>query len=248
MDDEYKKDGDGFLRLIEYISEWGNRSVLILGMHNYDLMLKKYEYLKTKVSHIYDIRVNCVNGELVRWNKEDAKSKLADFKYIYDMLSDDKSRLVMELYLRAAVNGEFDALYKKCYEPTAYFNSITKNLPVDVLIDCGAFDGDSIGDFTKVFPNYKRIIALEPDEQNAIKLMDNMKKNRIENVDIIKKGVYSKTGVLKFCILGNDASFMSKDGDVEVPVIALDDILSDFDKSKVFMNWCYTLYLLLIKS
>ena len=44
------------------------------------------------------------------------------------MLHDDKSKNTMQLYLRAAVNGEFEKLWTECYEKIAYFNEVTQSV------------------------------------------------------------------------------------------------------------------------
>lgn len=84
----------------------------------------------------------------------------------------------MLYYIRAAVNGEFKQLFTKCHEDVSYFNEVTSSLTIDVLIDCGAYDGDSIHDFVDVFSEYKKIYAFEPDAINREKIKKELKMKR----------------------------------------------------------------------
>ncbi len=143
------------------------------------------------------------------------------------MLSDERSRQVMQLYLNAATAGEFHKLFTTCYEEPAYFNRITKGVRVDTLIDCGAFDGDSIHDFVGVFPNYKRIIAVEPDAQNLRKLRDRVEREGIHDVTTIEKGVGSQCGVLRFHENGASNACLDEGGETEIAIMTVDDIYRD---------------------
>ena len=227
VDDEYKKDNDGLMTFSEYLREHADNSVMIIAFFDYTIARKKLEQYKTIIPHIYDFRINCVQDRLLIWDKAEAQQRLTAYEETYSMLADDKSRRTMELYLRAAVNGEFNNLFDECYENTAYFNSVTEKIQIDVLVDCGAFDGDDIYDFVKVFPLYKMIYAFEPDLDNVSKMQRNMSKDGIRNVKIINKGVFSESTVLKFSSNEGVASHLSGEGDVLVPVVTLDEVPLD---------------------
>lgn len=236
VDDMYKKRNDGFITISEYVSKFARCSALVFGIHNYKIVKKKFEDLEKTIPYLYDFRINCVQNKLMRWNKEKIEMWLPKLNDTYAILADNKSRRTMELFLRAAVNGEFSELYEKCYEPIAYFNSVTNNLPVEILVDCGAFDGDDIYDFVQVYTGYEKIIAIEPDEKNLIALRKNIAANEIANVEIVPKGVSNRSGISSFLSSADAASHLSEDGDVYVQVIALDDILYKYRKSNVFIK------------
>lgn len=119
----------------------------------------------------------------------------------------------------AVENGFCMYLRKKCYE-FVFPNNITfkcyeniaddlqRTIPGysaeykikegDVVIDCGAY----IGDFTlyaaKAAGTSGRVIAFEPDPAFCKKLRENIALNKLENVAIIEKGVWSTETKLKF--------------------------------------------------
>ena len=227
VDDAYKKKNDGCIPFSAYLESWADKSVMIFGFHNYRQVREKYEAYRGQIRYLYDFRVNCVQGKLLRWNRDEAVNRLSNYNRTYDMLADEFSRRTMELYLRAAVNGEFDELFDVCYQEPAYFNEVTGDYPADVLVDCGAFDGDDIYDFVKAFPQYQRIYALEPDEKNICRLKENMQQDGIENVFPINKGVYKETTTLHFSADHGEASHLSDTGEAAIPVLALDELLEN---------------------
>lgn len=156
VDDEFLKPEDGFMPFSEYLTKYADKSVVIFGFFNYKIILQKKEQYGNRLKHLYDFHLTSLNNRRLKWDREEARKRKADYEKTYAMLSDEKSRKTMELFFSAAVNGEFHELYTECYEDTAYFNNVTVSVETDILVDCGAYDGDSIHDFTDVFPNYKK--------------------------------------------------------------------------------------------
>ena len=78
-----------------------------------------------------------------------------------------------------------------------------------------------------VFPDYKRIIAGEPDTSNLEKLMNRQKNENIRDLTVINKGVGSHEGVLHFKANGESNSCLDDEGDVEVQITTLDGISKD---------------------
>ena len=164
------------------------------------------------------------------------KEHMADFEEIFNLLCDDESRQVLLAYLRAKANcfnapdtPRLDELWKE----DAYINSLTKNsalgLDQGIIIDCGAYDGDTAESFAKLYPSCPLIYALEPDNRNYEKLKD--KCLSIPMLKPIKKGAWSETTVLQFNEVGTQSSTFSKGGSsmyakvVEVPVIDIDSLI-----------------------
>lgn len=78
-----------------------------------------------------------------------------------------------------------------------YFNSLVKLLPDEILIDCGAYVGDTIQDFISWSKNkYMRIVAFEPDCANYKQLQDSCK--GIRNCCCFNAGVWKESGRICF--------------------------------------------------
>ena len=230
VDDEYKKKDDGCMALSEYLQKYASESVMIFGFYNYKIIQKKKEQYGEQIKYLYDFHLTVFNEKRLKWDKEEIEGQLPKYEKTYNMLCDDKSRETMWRYLRAAVNGEFDDLYQKCHEDRAYFNDITAKTAVEILIDCGAYDGDSIHDFVNTFKQYKKIYAIEPDMYNRVKLNERILNENIRDVAVISKGVYKETTTLHFNSEGTSSSHVDETGSLSVPVIALDDLLKNCDK------------------
>lgn len=92
----------------------------------------------------------------------------------------------------------------------------------EILVDGGAFDGDSIRAFNRFSQGRARkIYAFEPDGQNAAALRRAMA-GRAE-VSVIEAGLWSSTTTLAFRSGGALGSALDGGGQASVPVVALDD-------------------------
>lgn len=234
VDDEYLRPGDNCMPLSEYLAKYADKSVMICGFFSYKVYLQKKEQYGNILKHLYYFNMTVMDTIRIRWDAEEAKRRQSDYEKTYNMLSDEKSKQVMELYLRAAVNGEFDRLYTECHEEPQYFNEVTASAEVETLVDCGAYDGDSIYDFINVFPDYKRIYAIEPDSLNLEKLNNRIANEKIHDVVVIPKGVYKESTTLHFSS-DNTSSHMDDMGDICVPTIALDELLRGCD-NRIFIK------------
>ena len=239
VDDAYERPGEtdaipftAFLRLAD------KETPLVFGFYNYPAIQEKREKWSSVIPNMYEFHLTVVNGKILPWDASKAKAREEAYQRTCERMGDARSRRVMQLYLNAATAGEFHALFHECYEPTAYFNRITKDLKIDTLIDCGAFDGDSIHDFVSVFPEYRRIIAIEPDPLNAGKLRKREKAEGIRNLTVIQKGLGAHRSSCRFQVNGESNSCLNEDGALEIEVTTLDDVLSGMpdDCGTVFLK------------
>lgn len=224
ISDELLVDNDNAVPISQLVDAKMINEPLVFGFYNYPAILNIQDRYSSVFSHMYDFHFVVVNGRKLDWNPKLAKSRERDYEKTYRMLKDDSSRETMQLYLNAATAGEFSPLFDKCYVSKPYFNSLTSGLHVDTLVDCGAYDGDSIHDFISLFDDYTDIIAFEPDSANATKLAMRIKNEGISNVTILKKGVGSQYGILRFRANGTSNSSLDDSGDIEIEITTLDTI------------------------
>lgn len=120
----------------------------------------------------------------------------------YDLLEDDLSRNIFIEALRARVRGSSDDLvkYKSQSKFTYDFELLDMNTS-DVLVDCGAYTGDTIDELEEYLKGkekdekFAHVYAFEPDEGNADKILE---KYREEQVTVIRKGLGKTVGNVKF--------------------------------------------------
>ncbi len=121
-----------------------------------------------------------------------AKKHKEKLKAVYDMLSDDKSKKVFENTVYFKLTGKSSYLREIESERQEVFTLLS--LKSESFFDLGAFNGDTVEEFIKYCPDYKRIIALEPDLRNFKKLTVNTE--RIRDITLINKAISEKTGVI----------------------------------------------------
>ncbi len=186
---------------------------------------------------MFEIHLVVVFGNYLKWEKEFFFENTELFNQTYDMLRDDESKLTMRLYLEAATGTGFDKLYQECLLEEAYYNAITCCLGIDTLIDCGAYDGDTVCSFISMYPEYRNIYAFEPDDENVTKLKNLAQRAIINNFHIIAKGVYSETGILSFSSEGTSSSHICENGNTSVRVMKLDDLSeSEYEAGKIALD------------
>lgn len=86
---------------------------------------------------------------------------------------------------------EFENIYQEIFlEKEYYFKFKHKN---PTIIDCGSHIGISIHFFKSIYPK-ATILGFEPDPNNFILLQKNITKNKLSNIFLINKAVWSKNG------------------------------------------------------
>ena len=98
----------------------------------------------------------------------------------------------------------------------------------EVLVDCGAYDGDTILEFIKHLDNlsiheFDAIYALEPDLENFISLQKLSEK--VENLHCLNVGAWNQQAILQFSTEGTMNSAISNIGDSFIEVDSIDNIL-----------------------
>lgn len=93
------------------------------------------------------------------------------------------------------------------------------------FIDAGAFDGDTVSRFLNFsFENYENIICFEPDENSYQQLIKNCSKYK--NISFYKKGLSDICDTVSFDSRNDFGSVISKDGNTQIDIIALDKFLN----------------------
>lgn len=117
--------------------------------------------------------------------------------WLFHRLGDYRSKLVLLYYLR----------YWLSYDPYKYVLSMKENVFKDyfdldlfqcdkneVIVDLGAYNGDTFIDYTTTYPSYKRYYCFEASKKNFQILSDLLSK--YNNTVCINKGAGDKTGVM----------------------------------------------------
>lgn len=156
--------------------------------------------------------------EYIRENEE-------KFDLVYNSLADEESKRVFLDILNFKVSGKVDYLFNSFCEKDEVYRDLLKLKNDEVIVDLGAYDGDTIREFTTFTSGkYKRIYALEPDKKNFSKLEKSTRE--MDNIHIYNMGAWDKRDTLIFDSQKSRNSKLSSKG-VPIEVSDIDSLISD---------------------
>lgn len=166
----------------------------------------------------------------------------ADFDFIYEKLSDEKSKQTFNFIVDYKISGRIDKLFECEVEKNEPYGNFFLLNDQETFLDLGAYRGDTVKEFIDVVSSYTKIIAVEPDKKTFSKLCENLKESadiELLNVcigDTVGKIPFSsgfgrgssavKTGEFADCVTvdsilgGNEVTYIKADIEgEEVPMI-----------------------------
>lgn len=165
-------------------------------------------------------------------------SRISELELVYNLLSDDKSKLVFENLINFRLSANFNYLEKITdnYEDQYFDKDLISFDTNDVYVDCGAYIGDTINQYMKHNGGtYGEIIAIEADSSNYNRLKQNT--NSINNCTCVNKGVWNTTGTLYFNSSGSAASnCVSDEGSITIDVDTIDSVVKGKNVSHIKMD------------
>jgi FkbM family methyltransferase len=148
----------------------------------------------------------------------------ADFDKAFDLLSDDFSRKSYIDILNFKVSGKVKYLFECEKEKNEIYSDFLNVDGNEILMDLGAYDADTVMEFTDAVDNkYRKIYAVEADEKNFKKLEANTK--NIKNIELYNLAAWDKKETLLFEKKKGRNSKLSQNGTVEVQADSVDNIL-----------------------
>ncbi len=165
--------------------------------------------------------------------------------HVYGLLADEKSReLLLELVnLRASF--DYEAGYKLLHEPDLEHQYFPTDLPVPIdtrrMIDCGAFDGDTLAVALQQPAGVERVACFEPEPRNYRKLVARVDALATDaEIELFPLAAWHEMAVLSFdSDRGGSSSLASLAGNagkVHVQAVALHDALRDFRPTLLKMD------------
>lgn len=153
------------------------------------------------------------------------KEHNSDFDSAYNLLSDERSKNDYIDVINFKISGKPEYLFESMYEKESLYSDILHLSNDEVIVDLGAYDGDTIREFLSVTDGkYKKIIAFEPDEKNFRKLVN--KTEGLESIDYYNLGAWDKKETLYFAEKGGRNSRKDSNG-IPVEFDSVDNIVKD---------------------
>jgi FkbM family methyltransferase len=174
---------------------------------------------------------NCVNTFFVDGMLGDAWAEFnlswldnnsEDIGRVKEML-DTESLQVFNAFINRRLNFTNDT--SSFSSKPIYYNDLIDLKKNHTVLDCGAYTGDNLLDFLKYNSN-STYICLEPDKKNYNEILNLIKKENLKNIITYNIGVSDKKEVVKFKSNQGLTSLITEDGDTEIIVDTIDDIIN----------------------
>ena len=110
------------------------------------------------------------------------------------------------------------------YMKLQYFDEVVKLEDGEIFVDGGCFDFET-SELLLDRCRAEKIYAFEPDSINLKKVQDKVNKMGISNVEIIHAGMWDCNTVLHFNTQGSIMSRVDENGENEIEVVAIDEVI-----------------------
>ena len=164
-----------------------------------------------------------------------------EIEEVPELLADDRSKREYLAQIRWRRLLDYDCFPPHDSPSEMYFpRDLVRLTDDEVMVDCGAFDGDSIRLFLqKTGGKFKRIHAFEPDAGNIAALSAYIHSLPAEAGDRIEVRPYAlgrENGTVHFCAEGSVGSKITAAGTVDIPCSRLDSVLSGVKPTFIKMD------------
>ncbi|MCI7129065.1 MAG: FkbM family methyltransferase [Lachnospiraceae bacterium] len=209
-DDIYRTVVQHFLSLPE-----GLRIEYLSLPHRYTFLQKHLDFTENDFS-------------LIAQHVEMMVNSVEKYKWLYEHLADYRSKHILNGIIRYWFDFDVDRLHSLCETifPDYYDLDILQCGENDVMVDLGAFIGDSVEAYITTYSTYKKIYAYEMTP-SAFEIMQN-RMGGYSNVILKKNGVGSEKGIMYVNSSDNGlANKLLTEGDTAVEVVTLDEDISE---------------------
>ncbi|MBQ8108193.1 MAG: FkbM family methyltransferase [Ruminococcus sp.] len=232
LDDEYYVEGmtvNGrpVYPLNSYISK--NKCVIVVAFTQMTQERENELRAAANVKQLYALdflgkgALDNTDGQITEKFYEDNKDKFIQTR---QWLCDEASVAAFDAYIDQKMTGKYRK--PQANKPQYFDDDVVSLSDNEVLVDCGAFDGDSVISFVNELErtggSYSKIYAFEADERNTEKMQENL--SGYDNVNIVAKGVWDTVGELRFSNAGTTNSAIGE-GETVIAVTTIDDTVGD---------------------
>ena len=221
-----------------------NNSTVILAIHNREVdipalihRLKKFGYSRfITMVDFYNMYSNDLGSMYWLTPRSIYSFHKAAISEASALFVDQSSRELFNNIVQFRINGDY-SLLPQPDTLNQYFP--TELLPWQTpmrLMDCGAYDGDTIRALLARRIPLEGLAAYEPDNGNFLKLVDTVQKNHLHNVLLWPCGVFSTTTQMRFKSGQGEASLISDTGEAFIQCVSIDESAADFAPTLIKMD------------
>ncbi len=145
---------------------------------------------------------------------------------VIDMLHDDFSKASYYEYIRSKLAGESYRSHYFDYTQQYLADDLFTITDQDFIVDCGAYDGDTLTNFTRSYPNLRGIASFEPTLDTFKKLEITAERLGKENIRLFNMATGDQNTRVNFSHTGIASANRILDGGEEtIQMCTLDEVL-----------------------
>lgn len=173
----------------------------------------------TNIEHIFSL----IEDERFHFHKYSPADDIY-FDKVVNLLADDESKNVYRKIISFRKSGMVDYSSICSKEPQYFPRSIYPIVSEEVMVDVGAYVGDTIEVFKEITNNdFKYVYAFEADKNNFCKLSENNKNDN--RIACYNNAVWNNDGILSF-VENGDSGHVNDDAlGTNVQAIRLDNVI-----------------------
>ena len=153
----------------------------------------------------------------------------------YESLSDEESRNCFAGMINYKLFGKMSFLIS-CFSEKEEIYSLLPKKSIAVMIDAGAYNGDTAREAKEYFPRLEKVVAIEPDKKNFKKLLKYSEAESDVRIIPINAAVWRETGEGSFSSSGNRNSSVNSTSSYEHTAETV-DFLSLDSLSEAFVDY-----------
>ena len=167
------------------------------------------------------------------------RERAADIRAAYALLADEHSREVFTQVLHTHIARMPLPIRHEPLEEQYFPRDVALTRGVARLINCGAYDGDTVRQLHARHGKIETLICFEPDAGNFARLSDYLADHAGRLADTVMAfpcGVWRDGSQLRFGGGQRINSSICADGDVVIQCVALDHVIPDFHPTYINMD------------
>lgn len=188
---------------------------------------------------IYEYHLLCPQKELLDNRDEYFTDNSEKIIKCAGLLEDELSYEIFEKVLATHLTGKPLKIPNRPLDEQYFPKDILTAKSYSKVINCGAYDGNTVKQIVRYYGKMKAIVCFEPDASNYSALTNYLVKESAQIADFIAAipcGVYSKNKKLKFSSDDKFNSMISEEGDTIIEGVAIDVCLPDFKPTLITID------------
>lgn len=177
---------------------------------------------------IISFRSASLKQKLSKSAKEDILNNIDKYKEAWELLDKDSKKVYLNMLIYR-LTGDYKFAMEIQSSNCQYFSNklVWKNN--EVIVDCGAYVGDTLLAFLNSPINVKSYYLYELDDENYVKMLEVCKNAEKRDIKVYprKKGVYNCSTTLYFQADADSSMLVDYPTDTTIQVVSIDEDIKD---------------------